>query len=313
MNIKYFHRKNKITRLLLLILPAALLAGCGAKEGEVQVDTAATTTRSNESVVLETVAGGTDVIGSEDFTVDLSNASEGYVMVDYEGINDEVRLQVVGGNGVTYTYVIKNGIAAYPLSAGSGTYKFTGYEAVMPEQYATAFQDSESITIENEQGPFLYPNAYVSFNKNSECVSLAKSLAEGCTCDLEVIAAVYNYVTENITYDHDKAETVEKGYVPDPDSTLKSQKGICLDYASLMVAMLRSQNIPSRMEVGYAGDAYHAWLSSYIEDVGWISGVIKFDGTNWTLMDPTFAANSSDKKLKDLIGDGSYYNTKYIY
>lgn len=306
--------KKRIFGIFLsFAITSALLTGCGKQDGEIKVDVPATQTRSNEPVVLETVAGGIDIIGNDDFSIDLTNASEGYIMVDYEGSNSEVRLQVVGGNGVTYTYVIAPGMAAYPLSAGSGIYKFTGYEAVMPEQYATAFQESATITIENENGPFLYPNAYVYFTKDSECVAMAKSLATDCTCDLEVVGAVYNYVTENITYDHNKAETVEKGYIPDPDSTLKSKCGICLDYASLMVAMLRSQNIPARMEVGYAGDAYHAWLSSYIKDVGWISGVIKFDGSSWTLMDPTFAANSSDKKLEDLIGDGSYYNTKYIY
>ena len=30
-------------------------------------------------------------------------------------------------------------------------------------------------------------------------------------------------------------------------------------------------------------------------------------------MDPTFAATSSEKDLKNFIGDGSNYKTKYIY
>ena len=80
-----------------------------------------------------------------------------------------------------------------------------------------------------------------------------------------------------------------------------------------MTAMLRSQQIPTRMEVGYAGTAYHAWISTYIEDVGWVNGIIEFDGTDWKLMDPTFATNSSSDSLKEFIGDGSNYTMKYKY
>ena len=97
------------------------------------------------------------------------------------------------------------------------------------------------------------------------------------------------------------------------DEVLSTKTGICLDYAALMTTMLRSQRIPTRMEIGYAGTAYHAWLSTYIEDVGWVNGMIEFDGNEWSLMDPTFASNTKDKTLKEFIGDGSNYSVKYIY
>ena len=37
----------------------------------------------------------------------------------------------------------------------------------------------------------------------------------------------------NISYDEEKARTVESGYLPDVDETLESGKGICFDYAAL--------------------------------------------------------------------------------
>ena len=86
-----------------------------------------------------------------------------------------------------------------------------------------------------------------------------------------------------------------------------------LYYSAVMASMLRSQGIPTRLEVGYAGTAYHAWISTYITDVGWVNGIIEFDGTTWALMDPTFAANTNANTLKNFIGDGSNYKTKYIY
>ena len=45
--------------------------------------------------------------------------------------------------------------------------------------------------------------------------------------------------------------------------------------APLMAAMLRSQGIPTRLEIGYSKDAYHAWVSVYIEDIGWIDSIIE--------------------------------------
>ncbi|MBP5745533.1 MAG: transglutaminase domain-containing protein, partial [Lachnospiraceae bacterium] len=114
-------------------------------------------------------------------------------------------------------------------------------------------------------------------------------------------------------YDYDKAENVESTYIPDVDNILNIKKGICFDYASLMASMLRSQGIPTRLEIGYAGDAYHAWISTYIKDVGWVNGIIKFDGKNWELMDPTFAANMSEDKLKTFIGEGDNYVVKFMY
>ena len=37
----------------------------------------------------------------------------------------------------------------------------------------------------------------------------------------------------DVTYDEDKAATVETGYLPDIDETLSTGKGICFDYAGL--------------------------------------------------------------------------------
>jgi transglutaminase-like putative cysteine protease len=219
---------------------------------------------------------------------------------------------MTGSNGVTYTYNLNGGYETFPLSAGSGTYKIAIYENVTGNQYSTALSQTITANITNTFGPYLYPNQYVNFNASSKVVAKAKELAAGCTSDLDVVTKVYNYAT-TITYDYNKANTVQSGYTPDPDAILASGTGICFDYAAVMASMLRSQDIPTRLEVGYAGTAYHAWISTYIKDVGWVNGIISFDGTNWSLMDPTFAASTDETTLKNFIGDGSNYKTKYIY
>ena len=285
-------------------LPESPVPASGGKE---------TGSRDNTPVVLTPVAAGTKTFKCDAATIDASNVSEGYIIVSYNGSSKRVKLQITGTNAITYTYNLTTGPEVFPLSAGSGDYTVAVYENVTGNQYSTAMSETISVTITNTFGPFLYPNQYVNFNASTKTVTKGMELAKSANNDLDVVSNIYNYVISNIAYDYQKAETVQSGYIPDVDSTLSEKKGICLDYASLMSTMLRSQRIPTRLEVGYAGDAYHAWISTYIKDVGWVNGIIQFDGKSWSLMDPTFAANSSAKALKNFIGDGSNYTTKYIY
>ena len=67
-----------------------------------------------------------------------------------------------------------------------------------------------------------------------------KELAASCTTDADIAAAVYDYMVKNIQYDTEKAATVQNGYLPSPDETLKTGKGICFDYASLAAAITSS-------------------------------------------------------------------------
>ena len=305
-----------------LILAAVLLVATATYEEENVMIAAA-----KAAVVIEDedvpLAGGTKVYvpkasGEKVYSsgaakIDVSNASEGYIVANYSGSVSKVKLQITGGNGVTYTYNLHGGNEVFPLSAGNGNYKIGIFENIGGNKYSVALQQNVSVNITNTFGPYLYPNQYVNFNAGSAVVAKAAQLAASAGNDLDVVSNVYNYVTSSIKYDYNKASNVQSGYTCNVDATLASGTGICLDYAAVMASMLRSQGIPTRLEVGYAGTAYHAWISTYITDVGWVNGIIQFDGHSWSLMDPTFAANSSQSALKNFIGNGSNYQTKYIY
>jgi transglutaminase-like putative cysteine protease len=73
------------------------------------------------------------------------------------------------------------------------------------------------------------------------------------------------------------------------ESVLKSKKGVCQDFAHLMIACLRNLGIPARYVSGYletmpppgkpkliGSDASHAWVAVYFPDIGWV----EFDPTN---------------------------------
>ncbi len=301
------------------MLSGLFLTACGkakASQEPVEIDvekSKSDTIRSNEPVCLVPEAKGEITFGNDAITIDASNTKEGYLYITYTGDNEDVKLQISCDGGVTYTYKISPGDVIVPLTQGEGCYQIVVYEGMGNGQYSTCLVETTDVVLNSEYIPYLYPNYYVQFKDNSEAVQIGKEIAKNCTCDLEVIGKVYDYVIGNITYDHEEALTVASDYIPDVDEILETKKGICFDYASLMAAMLRSQRIPTRLEVGYAGDAYHAWVTTYIEDIGWINGIIQFDGADWTLMDPTFAANADSKTLEEFVGNGDNYTTKYIY
>ncbi len=346
--LKKFLQIKKITFLLLSIPTFTILSACGSQSTNMPVQAQAYTPPSTENKALgapqkETEAkmatktesaakakgsrdntpkclipeaSGVDVNKNEYAHIDTSNAKEGYIIVKYTGNSPKVKLQITGPDKVVYTYNLNVKTPTdevFPLQSGNGEYMINVFENIEGTQYATVMSHIINVNIENTFGPFLYPNQYCKFSSTSNVVKKAQELSLVCNNDLEVVTEIYNFIISNIKYDYAEAETVESGYLPNVDEVLSTKKGICLDYASLMTSMLRSQNIPTRMEVGYAGEVYHAWISTYIKDIGWVNGIVQFDGKDWSLMDPTFASNTNEKELKNFIGDGKNYSVKYIY
>ena len=200
------------------------------------------------------------------------------------------------------------------MSDGNGEYQITLYENVEEKKYATVVSATAEVSLADEFAPFLRPNQYVDYAVAEETVKLAAKLTAGKSTELEKVQAVYEYVIKNITYDEKLAETVKSGYLPVLDNVLKNKTGICFDYAALMTGMLRSQSVPCKLVVGYAGEVYHAWISVYTEKDGWIDNAIYFDGTTWKRMDPTFAASGNrSETIMKYIGDGTNYTVKYLY
>lgn len=308
------YNESRLFRVFLIFfLTVSFLTGCSA-EGKAIGENHSEERRKTVSEFLSPVASGTVTYGERDISIDASNTSEGYVMVKYSGSATKTKLQITTPEETVYSYNLRPGnYETFPLSGGNGSYKITVLEHVRDDMYAIAFSQDFSVEISDSFKPFLYPNQYVWFTKDDEAVALGMELSDSSSNDLDYVEQVYGYVTEHIAYDDELAANVQADYLPVIDETLASGKGICFDYASLMSAMLRSQNIPTKLEVGYSGDAYHAWISVYLKEIGWVNGIIKFDGKNWSLMDPTLAANNSDSSVKEYIGDGSNYTLKYSY
>lgn len=299
---------------LLIAIFCLLLGGCSGSSSASRKEHSGPP-RDSTLKVLTPSADGVTVYQNDFASIDASNTSQGYVMVKYNGANEKVKLQITCPDQSCYTYLISDRGAydTFPLTAGNGSYTLQVLENVAGDTYTVSLTQSINVSIEDEFLPFLYPNQYVNFHADSQAVSKGSDLAKDTYSDLDVVQNIYNYVIKNISYDTEKAQNVSYGYVPDVDDTLSSKKGICFDYAALMTSMLRSQNIPTKLEVGYSGDAYHAWISTYIDDKGWVDDIIQFDGDTWQIMDPTLAATNDSAAVKKYVGDGSHYVVKYTY
>lgn len=269
------------------------------------------------STFLTPVASGKIVHQGGGAVIDASNTGDGYVMIKFTGdTSSKLKVLVTGPSGVQYTYNLtaSGNYETFPLSDGSGSYKLGVYKNVSGTKYTALLSRQMTVSLTDEFAPFLRPNQYVNYTADSKTVAKGAELTADKTEMLDKVDAVYTYVIKNFTYDKEKAKTVKSGYLPDVDAVLAAGKGICFDYSAVMAAMLRSQGIPTKLVVGYAGKAYHSWISVYSEDTGWVEGVIFFDGSTWKLMDPTFASSGkSSEAIMNYIGDGSNYTAKYLY
>jgi hypothetical protein len=272
--------------------------------------------RDNSPKVLENKASGKKTFDGNGATVDYSNVNQGYVMVKYKGDNNDIKVQITnaGSDDGTYTYDLNpdGEYQALPLSQGDGKYDVAVYTNIEGNKYAVAAQKTVSMKLKDEFSPFLRPSQYVDYNADSKCVAKAEELAGGAKSDMGAAEQIYLYVVDNVTYDYDKASTVQSGYLPDVDETLESGKGICFDFASLTTAMLRSQGIPCKLIIGYAGTAYHSWIAIYSKETGKFAAIIEFKGDKYNLADPTFTAAGDDAD-PNVVGEGDQYQPLYYY
>jgi transglutaminase-like putative cysteine protease len=262
-------------------------------------------------------ASGTVVYQNTKTVVDASHSEDGYIMIAYtESTSSRIKVIVQGPSGTRYTYNLAadGQYDVFPLSDGSGNYSVGVYKNVSGTSYSVAYSTGLTVALKDEFAPFLMPNQYVNYGPDSAVVKKAAELPANSASVLDSIKAVYDYVVGNFSYDYDRAATVKSGYLPDLDDVLAKQKGICFDYAAVMAAMFRSQGIPCKLVVGYAGTVYHAWISCYSDSEGWMDGVIYFDGYNWKLLDPTYASTgNSSSDVMEYIGNSGNYNAKYLY
>lgn len=317
----YLRKISLLSRICALFVTVTLLAGC-AGGGGISLKAGAPEFSNPEHtytpppVLMPEYVGTIQEVrddGDRSGLIDMSNVSKGYIAASCKaGTNAVLKVESAGN---AYNYFLSNDgeYNFYPLAMGNGTYTFTLLIQLAGSEYEVFVTAQSSVSLENEQLPFLVPNKIVNYTASSQAVSFSHDLAAHASSQLEVVQQVYYWVATNITYDTEKAETIQstQGYLPDVDKILAEKKGICYDYAALVAAMLRANGIPCQLimgdvDNGSGGTVYHAWNMIWLEDEGEI--VVKMPTTpeEWQRLDLTFAA-SGDSSITQFVGDANNY------
>lgn len=264
-----------------------------AETGSLAAQTSAAVDQQNQTLLLPE-ASGTIVYEGAGVTIDASHTDQGYMMIRCEASEKRLKARIAT-SAQTYYYDLPGGegFSVFPLQMGDGSYTVRVMEQVENDLYALRFGVEISVALADETVPFLYPNQYVWYDASTKTVQKARELAQGLTSQTEIAKAFYEYVVKHMTYDTQKAVTVQKGYLPRVDESLESGTGICFDYAALLAVMLRAEGIPTKMLIGTVTpeNLYHSWNSVFLEG-------------KWVWMDPTL--DGTGHKERDYITERIY-------
>lgn len=242
----------------------------------------------------ETFDAEMQVEENEKAAVDYSHAHEGYILARRGESEKRLKLRLTKDTEYTYDLTGEEW-TTFPLSEGGGSYRLSVFEQVEGTAYTLILSVDFSAELADPLAPFLRPNQQVDYAAAPQTAAKAAELTAECENTKEKVERIYSFVSGTLTYDEEQAETVLSGYIPALDEVLQREKGICLDFAALMTAMLRSQGVPCKLAVGDAGTAYHAWTEVWDETE-----------EAWVRYDPTFAASGKD------VG-GVEYTPKFYY
>ena len=317
-----WHKMKKTAKYLIICLLISsfftCFPACGSSEaaGGEAAETGAQADETAEKYEVPEFRGAQfhedEAYGNDEVLVDTSRSSKGFFGIHCVS-DKKIKVQVFKDDEV-YTYDVVTGKdQIYPFQLGNGSYTIKVMKNIVDTKYSELYATSVDVELEDEFDPFLRPSQYADYADDSSCVLKADELAAQSEDANDFITNVFNFVCKSVTYDTEKAKTVQSGYIPDPDETMETGKGICIDYASLAAAMLRSHGIPTKIIFGYVGedgDLYHAWNMYYTEETGWVAVEFEVHEGEWNRLDLTFSANGSDS---DYIGDGSNYMDVFQY
>ena len=259
-----------------------------------------------ENVFDEAAATGADGV-----LIDTSHTADGYVGARATGGGRYKFQTVFGETKYNYDLPADGSTQYYVLQSGSGSYTLRVLRNITDNKYAEVCSAKADVALADEFRPFLHASQMVRYTADSACTAKAAALAAAAPDAAGAVSAIYAYIRDNIDYDTEKAKTVQNGYLPDPDETLATGRGICFDYAALAAAMLRSQGIPAKLITGYVSpdNIYHAWNMIWLDETGWITVSIEAPADTWSRIDLTFAAGAG----ADFAGDGTGYTERYTY
>jgi transglutaminase-like putative cysteine protease len=180
-------------------------------------------------------------------------------------------------------------------------------DALPPPHEVLDFQELETLQNHEECYDFLFSSTYVSTSVSAW--KLAMDIKSDCG-DLWTLAnAIMQKIYGDFTYD--TGSTTVNTHM---DEVLKLKKGVCQDFAHVMIGLCRCLKFPARYVSGYiytgregselrGADASHAWCEVFLPGHGWRG----FDPTNNRVIDGHYIKISVGRDYDDITPvKGSY-------
>jgi transglutaminase-like putative cysteine protease len=153
-----------------------------------------------------------------------------------------------------------------------------------------AFVDGHRRPTILERHDFLMPTAYVPF---SDLVRDFAASHPGGEQPLERAVVLMHAIHAELVYDSDATDVKTRA-----DEALELGRGVCQDFAHILLAACRLEGIPARYVSGYLHDpaleganaASHAWVDAWAAERGWVS------------LDPTHDRGQTDHYVRVATG-----------
>ena len=293
---------KRIIALVFVFVLMLSMAGCGNSNN--QYTSKITTSNSPHSITFEIDENKINVSGT--FKTDLHK----YLLVFFDKDNsDECKIKVVD-RSFNGTFELPNKknmlVELYGGKEEFGNFESIILDYIKVEQVGDKWCFVKSPVLENNKTIFNEKKNSADYigqteqiqSEDSEIIELSKSITLGINDDYDKARAIHDWVATNIYYDFDALSSGNYSGM-DAKNVLITKKGVCEGYANLVAALLRCQNIPCRIQSGYAlgidtnqewnttnistTDGNHAWNEVYVNG-------------EWIIIDATW---DSQNKYKD--------------
>ena len=255
-------------------------------------------------IVIITLIMGSIAVQAAASNIDTSQANSGIVNVSFKSATNATTAVRIAKGNQTKDHILKNE-ASFPLQFGEGQYTVTLLEDTGGGQFRAVEKQDFNFKLKSKNDIYLQSVQMINWNKDMQAMKTAKEITKNAKTDKEKVAALHEYIVNNITYDDNKAATVQPGYLSSIDSILQGGQGICTDYAALFAGMARSLNIPTKFVEGRKNDIadLHAWNQVYLSETN-----------EWIIIDTTYdAALKKGNKTINMIKDGKEYKDTKEY
>jgi transglutaminase-like putative cysteine protease len=183
-------------------------------------------------------------------------------------------------------------------------------ESILPYEQEREIMDSEPFL--DRFAEYLAPTDYTQNTTDVQQIA-QRFLNTSEESVSQLLATITTSIKQEYTYDPTATQVQTK-----IDEMIKIRRGVCQDFAHLMIALCRCIGIPARYVSGYQyildlsggnadfEQASHAWIEAYIPEVGWTG----FDPTNDVPVGWRYIILAYGRDYKDIVPvKGVYHGT----